>query len=463
MKTRNSGRARSALAGVRVTALAAATMLGGATFAADNGPTQVGNICMQKVFGTPVSSSNRVNCSANDIRLSRAISVSPSTCVRGTTFDLTATFETIVTANARYDAGFFFRIDGGSNARGDGTSATGKCSLSALRNPPPTNPPSLNLDNDTAGDLNAGTYNVTFTIPGVVCQDTDNDRTLNLPNCTSWHSNQGTVSNIADAFTFKPDTKSKCVCDDTFEVPVTVEDATISVDKTASPTQINEPGGQVTFTVKVTNTSTTESIIIASIIDNPYGNKGTGATSADNTCPGLIGQTLAPQASASCYFKDDVWGNADDVKTDTVTVSATQPSTGSTLSDDDPADVTLLDVSNTPTVDKSVTATSNCSMDAAYTVVVNNASEVDKLTLNSLNDDKFGSLTSVHGNVVETTCSVPQTIDFNNNYTCTFKGRITGDNCEITHKNVVTADVTDDDNKNSKPTDDATVVLTTTP
>jgi hypothetical protein len=148
---------------------------------------------------------------------------------------------------------------------------------------------------------------------------------LNLPNCTSWHSNQGTVSNIADAFTFKPDTKSKCVCDDTFEVPVTVEDATISVDKTASPTQINEPGGQFTFTVKVTNTSTTESIIIASIIDNPYGKKGTGATSADNTCPGLIGQTLAPSASTSCYFKDDVWGNADDVKTDTVTVTATQP------------------------------------------------------------------------------------------------------------------------------------------
>jgi hypothetical protein len=332
-----------------------------------------------------------------------------------------------------------------------------------LRNPPPTNPPSLNLDNDTAGDLNAGTYNVTFTIPGVVCQDTDNDRTLNLPNCTSWHSNQGTVSNIADAFTFKPDTKSKCVCDDTFEVPVTVEDATISVDKTASPTQINEPGGQVTFTVKVTNTSTTESIIIASIIDNPFGNKGTGATSADNTCPGLIGQSLAPQASASCYFKDDVWGNADDG----------EDRYGNGQRD---AAVHGLDAVRRRSggrhiarrlehadVDKSVTATSNCSMDAAYTVVVNNASEVDKLTLNSLNDDKFGSLTSVHGAVVETTCSVPQTIDTNNNYTCTFKGRITGDNCEITHKNVVTADVTDDDNKNSKPTDDATVVLTTTP
>ena len=92
--------------------------------AVDNGPTVVGEICMQKVFGTPVSPSNRLNCTANDIRLSRAISVNPDTCTRGETFTLEATFETIVTANSRYDAGFFFRVDGGANARGDGSSAT---------------------------------------------------------------------------------------------------------------------------------------------------------------------------------------------------------------------------------------------------------------------------------------------------------------------------------------------------
>ena len=450
---------------VRMTTLAAGALLSGTqlTIAADNGPTQVGNICMQKVFGTPVASSNKLNCTANDIRLSRAVSVSPSTCVRGTTFDLTATFETVVTASARYDAGFFFRIDGGSNARGDGANATGQCSLSALKPPPPLNPPALDLDADSSGDLNAGTYNVTFTIPGVACQDTDGDRTLNLPNCTSWHSNQGTVSNITNAFTFNPDTKSKCVCDDTFEVPVRVEDATISVDKTASPTQINEPGGQVTFTVSITNTSNVEAVQISSIVDVPFGDKGAGSSSTENTCPGLIGTTLAPGATTSCYFKDDVWGNAGQTKTDTVTVTAYQSSTGQSLQDDDPADVEILDVDNTPTLQKTAQSTANCSVDATYQVVVSNNSEVDELTLSALTDDKFGSIASVHGNVVSTGCSVPQKIETNSNYTCSFVGRIASATCELNHTNKVTADVTDDDNKNSNPYDDATVVLTTTP
>lgn len=90
-----------------------------------------------------------------------------------------------MTANSRYDAGFFFRIDGGSNARGDGPTAAGQCSLSGLSTPPPPNPLALNLDGDNSGDLNAGIYNVTFTIPGVLCEDRYNDGLLNLPSLTA--------------------------------------------------------------------------------------------------------------------------------------------------------------------------------------------------------------------------------------------------------------------------------------
>src|SRR6185369_4053048 len=138
-------------------------------------------------------------------------------CIEGETFDLVGTFQVNVTANERYDASFFFNIAGGANAR----DVNGTCSESILRDPTQADPnaPVLNLDNDVCGDLNAGSYvNITFTIPGVVCQDPDFDHFLNLPNCTSWHSNKST--GCSGFSTAQPETKSKCNCDDTFEVPV---------------------------------------------------------------------------------------------------------------------------------------------------------------------------------------------------------------------------------------------------
>jgi hypothetical protein len=437
-----------------------------------NGPSQTGQICMQKVFGTPVTNANKLNCTANDIQLSAAEFVSPSTCTKGQTFDLTATFRTKVTANARYDAGFFFRIDGGTNARGDGTAATGLCSLSALT---PGVSPALELDGDTAGDLNSNTdpgYLLTFVIEDVLCQDSNNDGLLNLPNCTSWHSNQGTGATIsnpfsnADALTFDPDTKSKCVCDDTFQVPVEVENATIEVTKTAAPLTIAEPGGEITYTVSIKNTATIESVVIYSIIDDKFGDVAdeVNNTSINSTdCDDLIGDTLAAQATATCTFKADVWGNAGDRHTNTVTGTVTQD--GDEISDTDDADVDITDVYDAPTVDKTAESTANCSVDATYQVVVSNNSEVDELTLNSLNDDKFGDLTTVDSDVISTDCAVPQTIATNGSYSCKFVGRINSgsETCTINHTNTVTADVTDDDGKNDTPTDDAVVSASATP
>jgi uncharacterized repeat protein (TIGR01451 family) len=426
--------------------------------AQDNGPTVTGEICMQKVFGAPVTNSNRLNCTANDVRISRAISVSPDTCTRGTPFTLEGTFEIIVTANARYDAGFFFRIDGGPNARGDGSTAAGKCSLSALT---PGEPPSLDLDGDVCGDLNAGTYEATFTIPGVACEDTDGDGFVNLPNCTSWHSNQATVCDIsepfstADASDFRPDTKSKCVCDDTFQVPVTVEQATITVEKTASPTSVPEPGGTVTYTVQITNNATIESVTISTIVDDLYGDLGDASNLVvtDNTCLDLIGDVLGPKGTTSCTFKASVAGSSGDTVTDIVTACVTQNGGGDC--DDDDASVEVTDVFTEPTLTKTAQS-ATCQVDVTYQVVVNNNSEVDELTVNSLTDDKFGTITTSGGNVVSTGCSVPQTIAPLGNYTCSFVGRISN-SCNFTHTDVVTGNVTDDDGVTREPTDSATV------
>jgi hypothetical protein len=315
-------------------------------------------------------------------------------------------------------------------------------------------------------------------IPDVECVAATGTNLLSLPNCTSWHSNQGTQCDISDPFStgdagdFRPDTKSKCVCDDDFTVPVIVEDAEIIVTKTASPTQVDEPGGTVTFTVEIENAAEFESVVISSIEDDLYGDLGDAGNSgvSDNTCLALIGETLDAGETESCTFKAFVSGDAGERVTDTVTVVANQPSTGNDIEDSDDADVDIVDVADEPTVDKTAQSTVNCQVDVNYQVVVNNSSDFDTLTINDLSDNTFGDITAAHvagggfSQVVSTTCTLPQpAIDPMGNFTCGFVGRITDSDCEIDHTNTVTADVTDDDNVSSSPTDTANVLVDSTP
>ena len=89
--------------------------------------------------------------------------------------------------------------------------------------------------------------------------------------------------------------------------------------------------------------------------------------------------------------------------------------------------------------------------------------------MNSLSDDKYGSITSAHaadstfGQVVSTTCSTPQSIPAgaSNNYSCSFVGRMTS--CDQTLTDIVTATATDDDGTSYTKTGTATVVVATTP
>ena len=263
--------------------------------AVDSGPTTTGDVCMQQVYGgNTVTNSNRLVCTAGDIKIARAIDAinldtGEKSCTAGVPFRLQATFQVDVTANERYDAAFFFNITGGADAR----NPNGICSESILTNGVT---PALNLDGDSCGDLNAGSYtNVTFTIPGVLCQDTDGDGFLNLPNCTSWHSNAGNI--CTGPSTAAPETKSKCNCDDNFQVPVTVESPSGAVLKTATK-------AVVTYEVKVKNNSATRTVKINSLVDDQYGDitQVQGAVKTTN-CTDLIGDTLAPTATSdACQF-----------------------------------------------------------------------------------------------------------------------------------------------------------------
>ena len=441
-----------------------------------SGPTTTGDVCMQHVYGDPVTNANRLNCTANDVRIARAVEVSPGTCIENDTFTLTGTFEIDVTANSRYDTGFFFRIDGGTNARGDGAGADGICSLSALNT---SGSPGINLDTDSCGDLNSGKYLATFTIPGVKCvgvPDPANPgkKILQLPNCTSWHSNQGTTCNlgtnperISNPLDFHPDTKSKCVCDDTFTVPVIVETASLKVVKTASPLSVPETGGTVTYTVDVTNNASFVSVTLTTLTDDIYGNiaSASNANVTDNSCPDLVGDVLGPGDSATCSFKAFVSGNYGDTITDVVEVCGDQNNTGASICDDDDADVTITDVPTTPSLAKTAQA-AGCTVSVRYQVVVTNNSSIDTLTVDSLEDNLFGDITkdkNTGNSAIESTnCTIGGTIAKSGNYTCEFVGTISSSTCSIDHTNTVTAKTTDDDGAKSTLTDTATVKVVTT-
>ncbi len=449
-----------------------------------NGPTvEAEGICMQAVYGTPVTNANRLNCAASDIKVAKATSVSPNTCIQGSTIPiLTATFEVDVTSNSRYDAGFFFRTDGLGSARGDNSNATGKCSLSGLY---PDVAPAMELDGDNCGDFNSGLYQVTFKIGNVVCQGVDHDKdpatpmVLRLPNCTSWHSNSSTLCKMSDPFQasdamfFAPETKSKCRCDDNFTVPVTVEQAQVQVEKSTTTNFVQSPGAMVLYSVKVSNGSSLEDMTIDSLGDSvgiytyDLGSGGTvssepagGPDVTDNTCNSLIDKVVLKNSFVTCSFKGPVYGDANTTVTDIVEACASTG--GGQACDDDPASVGIKPASVAPSLAKTVTS---WTMDVTYTVTVSNNSSEYTLTVNSLMDDKYGDIGTGGSDAPQcldgsSTSLIGDLISKSGSVSCTFIGTITNTS---PHANEVTVGVTDSWGNLLNAKGNATVTVTTSP
>ena len=58
---------------------------------------------------------------------------------------------------------------------------------------------------------------------------------------------------------------------DSATVTITDVAPTATVTKTASPTSVDEPGGNVTFSVTVSNTGTAESVSLTALVDDVHG------------------------------------------------------------------------------------------------------------------------------------------------------------------------------------------------
>jgi hypothetical protein len=76
----------------------------------------------------------------------------------------------------------------------------------------------VSLDGDGCGDINTANNPQidTVRVDNVLCQDSDGDGLLNLPNCTSWSQNSGIVCATPDNPV--PGSPSKCSCDIAFNI-----------------------------------------------------------------------------------------------------------------------------------------------------------------------------------------------------------------------------------------------------
>ena len=110
------------------------------------------------------------------------------------------------------------------------------------------------------------------------------------------------------------------------DATVTITDIVpaIAVTKTASVTRLEEPGGDVTFTITVRNL-VPESLGIVALSDDLYGDLDDPRNPklTDNSCANSVGEVIAAGATLECRFTAFVTGQAGDRHVNTVTVTVT--------------------------------------------------------------------------------------------------------------------------------------------
>ena len=175
--------------------------------------------------------------------------------------------------------------------------------------------------------------------------------------------------------------------DDDATVRITDVLPSISVEKSAVPGSLPEPGGDVQFHVVVTNTSvSSDPVVITSLTDDVY-----GELSGKGTCPS-VPVTLQKGETIDCSFTGAVAGNAGSTHTDVVTAQGHDDEDNAVSGHDD-AVVTLTDVLPSISVEKSAVPGSlpEPGGDVQFHVVVTNTSvSSDPVVITSLTDDVYG-------------------------------------------------------------------------
>jgi hypothetical protein len=233
---------------------------------------------------------------------------------------------------------------------------------------------------------------------------------------------------------------------------VTVVDgpSSIAVSKAAFPIEVAEPGADVVFTVGVQNTSPGDSVTIESVIDDVFGD-------VSASCDLALPAELASGETMNCVFSEFIAGQPGDVHEDIITVSGTDDD-GIPVGGEASSQVTILDVPSSVLITKTADPASveEPGGDVTFTVVVENTSAVDDVTVESVLDDMYGD--------VGASCDMPlpALLAPGESLTCVFTGAVTGQEGD-THTNVVTVTVTDDDGVTYTGTGQTTVPIDEAP
>ena len=257
-------------------------------------------------------------------------------------------------------------------------------------------------------------------------------------------------------------------------VDITDSQAALSVVKTPSVSSLPEPGGNVTYTVDISNDSPADAVVLDSIVDSVDG----GAPfAAQGTCPALLGTSVPAGDSVSCAFTLPVSGNAGDVVPDTVTVTghdddpvvASAPdapaATSSTLVASDSAVVDITDVLPEGTASKTARAATvpEPGGPVTFDVSVTNTSDVESATVTAITDTVDGTaidVTAVAGPVTATTCATGAVLAPGASYTCSFILLVTGADAGDAVVDQIGLTLSDDDGNSVTPTDTETVAVT---
>ncbi len=455
-------------------------------------PASASGNCVQDEFGA-----KHLVCTANDVRIAfatnpRGLDGTPiTTCHSGNIFSFIADFHVTTTATARENIGLYFATAGQSSAL-TGTCSDNiispvhpaKCSTTAGATPQCLGSAQyeeldLSTPTDNCGDISTSDNNqvITVEVDNVLCQAAPGSTNLALPNCTSWQQPGGTIQCVSPAPSFPwvlaavPGSPSKCNCENGFTVPIIVQSASLSVTKTPNLSSLPDPGGPVTYTVAVNNTSNFGSVAINQICDDQYGNIATATgpacaagkqCSAPNNVPGTtcatgitcaVPQTVAGGSSYACTFSGNI---PETGLTDTVTVNGVAQNGTTPLSGTANATVTITEADSTAADIKtsaSAIPTSGCAT-VRYNVEVDNTSGLttdETETLSALNDTQYGDITTLQGNVLGTTCGVatgqgtlsgpgagalPATLAVSGpsaKYTCQFDAKVCGNTSALTN------------------------------